>query len=399
MIRKKFRIDLQTLSPLLLSDKPIGEKSSIYQSKSYITGSSLRGAFIDLWRRSKELGKEEVTVEVEKFFLSDGIVFENAYFKNGLPLPNTAQTCKQFPGFFYEEGAHGVKDNLLSQYNNTDNFDSENILCAEGSCESIMKPFDGFVSEKYNPQTLDVESYTLEKVSFMEAGHVAIDPDTKTKIKSELYFESAIAIGNTFQGIIHVPPHIESEVLSLKGKTLRIGSKRTSGYGMVEISDITLWDSKVASDNFEELTVPSLQERMVLFQKAAERIGINKAIFSLTLLSDMVIRDSYFRFHNKLTPAILSEITGCSFDECDLIHTSVQTQRISGWNQMWRTESEEILVIKSGSTFLYEMKNGEANQWISKLANIENCGLGERIHEGFGQVVVCHPFHRKVEAV
>lgn len=398
MDRVKYRITLRSTTPLLLSNQPIGEEVSIYHSKNYITGSSLRGAFIELWKNFKGLSNEELTKDVKKFFLQDGYIFENAYIKNGLPLPNTAQSCKSFPGFEYELDGHGVKDVLLAQYAVRNDYKIDDLLCNHENCSSMLKPYEAFVSEKYDNNKV---TYSTRNVTYVQSGHVAINPVTGTNEKGKLYFDSAIAMNNTFQGIVHVPKQLEEDFKKLTDSEclLRVGSKRTAGYGEVLIESIKVWKEKVPSDYFEEINEMTVRERFSEFQKVVKEMKLDGEYFSLTFLSDAIIKDRYFRFHNILTASLLTEIVGGVFKSSELVHQSVQTARLTGWNHMWRTATEDNFVIRMGSTYLYKMKEPFNEEWETNFQALELNGLGERIGEGFGQLIICHPFHQKIKVV
>jgi len=51
-----------------------------------------------------------------------------------------------------------------------------------------------------------------------------------------------------------------------------------------------------------------------------------------------------------------------------------------------------------GSVYVFKV-NSEKDMPYEELERIELEGLGERTNEGFGEVLICHPFHKEVEQV
>ena len=56
------------------------------------------------------------------------------------------------------------------------------------------------------------------------------------------------------------------------------------------------------------------------------------------------------------------------------------------------------LGVAAGSTYVYRV-DGNPEDLVSWLENLEHQGVGLRTDEGLGEVLICHPFHEEVEPV
>ncbi|MBO9129088.1 RAMP superfamily CRISPR-associated protein [Bacillus sp. 165] len=411
MSKIAYRISLTTLSPMLLNDEPIEGVVNIYKSLPYITGSSLRGAFIELWK-GKGLQESEMTEEIVRVFGPNGIQFENAYLENSYPLPVSAQTCKSSPGFLYEKDAHGVKDTLLKQYINTLNFEIDSLTCRHDNCKQMLKPYEGYVYERYD-SFHDKESYEKVNPKYMKTGHIGIHPITQTHIDGRLFFSEAINIGSKFDTLVHIPnKEIEKEFLEIiqeqdENQIIRIGSKKTSGNGLVEISDVTVWNKLIPSDYYDEINDSSIEKRVLALQEIIGKLQkpfqksklTERLYFTLTFVSDAIFLDDFFCYQNELNPILLSEQSEMDFTFCTLDFCNVKMKRISGWNQKWGTATEECFAVEKGSTYLFSSPLSYQDEIMKQLTKLEQIGIGERRNEGFGKLIVCHPFHLKIEEV
>ncbi|QNU24352.1 hypothetical protein [Geobacillus zalihae] len=232
---------------------------------------------------------------------------------------------------------------------------------------------------------------------------MAISPLTQTVEKGRLFFEQAIEIGERFSGIIHVPEdrceEFEQLAEEAKHRSLRVGSKKTAGYGEIRVINWgrafggggSVWEDEPLSERFR-----SFQE------KCRERgvIGKQEKVFSLTLLSDAIFLDPWFRFRSDLTPKFLAWLTGIELPNAELVHRHIALRRVFGWNQQWHVAVDEQIAVRKGSSYLYIVQDEEDDEtWVNRLSQLEAMWLGERTYEGYGRVVVCHPFHLQMEEV
>jgi CRISPR-associated protein Csx10 len=68
----------------------------------------------------------------------------------------------------------------------------------------------------------------------------------------------------------------------------------------------------------------------------------------------------------------------------------------SGWSTAWGLPKPTRLAARMGSVFVYRWEGAE-DSLLSMLEGLEQEGIGERRDEGFGECLICHPFHLEVE--
>lgn len=401
-----YHVTLKTKTPIILANRPSNGEGSMFDSLNYLTGSSIRGAFIQLWKQTYDHSYENMTSEIRDKFMDDGFVFENFYTRNTSPLPLTAVTCKQFPGFKTQEDSHGVRDSLLQYYMNKESFDMDRFQCREGEshkCQASLQTYEKLV-KAVPARTESGATYQIaEPIQKVQSGHVGIDSITQTKRKGQLYFESAVDINEYFKGTIHVPVKYKKEFVETfkKGSVLRIGAKRTSGYGEIEVQEVRESEKRVPSSSNTNLR-SSLEERWESFQETCKKQNIisdTENAFSLTFLSDAILLDEFYRYRSDLTTELLEQLSGKRLPSAELVYSHVETKTISGWNQVWRSALDDETAVKLGSSYLFITSTENREAWLSHLMDLEKAAVGERKFAGFGQIISCHPFHLQLEEV
>jgi CRISPR-associated protein Csx10 len=119
--------------------------------------------------------------------------------------------------------------------------------------------------------------------------------------------------------------------------------------------------------------------------------------FSLTLESDALLIDSYLRAKTGLDSVTLAAaLGGIPAEELrPVVHFS-GTRMVHGWNIALGLPKPDALAIVKGSTFLFAYTGREVARLQTALGRLEEEGIGLRRGEGFGRLVVCHPFHWEV---
>ena len=77
------------------------------------------------------------------------------------------------------------------------------------------------------------------------------------------------------------------------------------------------------------------------------------------------------------------------------VATFVRRQLIGGWSLPWQLPKEMRLAARTGSVFVFEVKELTPDL-LTALAGLEEEGVGEYREEGLGRVLICHPFHLEV---
>jgi CRISPR-associated protein Csx10 len=381
----------------------------------YISGTALRGALA-----IEYLNRPSIQRQVEEqlrpigwsfqmyfkwLFLSGLVRFPNLYprdQKSSMVIPLSARTCKRRSGFTAErrrvhERLHGVYDVLL--------YEPDNFRCAvrigTKNCAAPMEPFAGF----YESDNGRAERARNVKAKRRILTRTAIEYATESVRQGALYSLESVEEGGgaypVFAGWLKadVPDQIGPEhhdlILNLLRehltlRELKIGAAKTRGLGRIklEIPEFIASHLLPVEQRFDSL-------QQVWRQKYPDRT--NETIFTLTLNSDAIVLDELWRYCSVVDGDLLVR-ESADAPEIHLQKWFTTTRIVSGWNGAHRLPKEDEMAIVKGAAFLYTTTSDRMNllRWLGR---IEEQGIGERRNEGFGQVIVCHPFHWEVPNV
>ena len=194
-------------------------------------------------------------------------------------------------------------------------------------------------------------------------------------------------------GSARVPSTLVSRVTdTLQKQVQRLGGGTSRGLGRVCV--------KVAKHEESD----SLGQRIYDFNKALQ--GVYKAYCHLPNVEMEVLKGTYFSVDLQsdailtaedgwqrsmiLTAPMLQEMAGCDA-EVALIRSFASYDYIGGWNAAWGLPKATDLATRMGSVFVFH--TADIDSWISALKMLEKVGIGSRREEGFGQILICDPFH------
>lgn len=335
--------------------EPIKITSSIKQSdseftKSYISGSVMRGAFISNYILLNKINDIN-TGEHKELLLKDSIRFLNAY---PLGENRTFPTPKCF---------FALKDDLKSIHKKQHIKIKTNISELTADYERI-KSFE-FVDGKFNKSKL-----TLVKVDKTENLHI------KKKNKSEdnkIFRYESICSGQKFRGIIECNDEKIVEVVkeTLNKGMFYLGGSKGSGYGLCKINNIIETDIH-----------PEFIEIDDFFYDEDNVFESSKRIF-VYALSDIIYRNSFGEYKTYIEDEDIAK--KLDLKNVRLINSYVETDIFTGFNNKWGYRLPLINGIKAGSVLEYEIEGDISRSKVKKF--IED-GIGERKNEGFGRVLV-----------
>jgi len=400
-------ITLALKSPFIIAENRI---NNLLRSTDYISGSVLRGALAHEYLKSKHKDNKEL---FHKFFLSGQVRFGNCYLGSERTsiVPATARSCKNFSGFKEkkmdkEAPKHGVLDSLTRFYvyqeklrkNEVDNSCLKFLEECE-YCGSPTERFTGFFGE-IEQKGVKYESYEPKKIVITRT---AIDENTMTAKDGTLFSTELIVPpdqekGLGFHGNIFVTKDLENELWNFlsANNSFSIGGERTYGYGQTEIESVDIIDKPVFPDTDLESRFSSFNEKM----KEKEFLPEGESLyFVLNLNADAIVIDSFMRFVSCLDDTILRRYfpSELSFK---MVESYCSTRIVKGWSNVHKLTKDNDLAIVKGSTFLFKTdKDIDVEKLITYLKNIEQSGIGERKIEGFGEVIICHPFHLEVNPI
>lgn len=411
-------MEVRTRSPLAISARPTTPGLPT-EGRRFIPGTTLRGA------TAGKLLREGTDPESERFrslFLEGRVRYGNLYpvsrgsgleeeMDHSLPLPATAVSCKWRPGFLTSDvsmqAGHGVRDTLIAHLRS----DGLRVPaeCLQEGCDADLEPFQGFY------ETGAFGFFRSASAGARLISRTAIDSGLGTATSGALHTLQAVNEQEAFSGFVDVDPSLEEELKkTLEGARLRLGSDRTRGLGDVRVGPlIRVPEPHLRLGEPVEARLAAFEDAlggvMGLAADLRERAQLNGEewlIFPITLYSGAVVVDVYMRHQTFIDADALRRVSRCWPGESRswpsdmrLVRAFTSTSIRAGWNSAHGLPKERELLIDRGSVFVFAAPERERDALIACLRQLEKSGVGDRRDEGFGQVIVGHPFHIEEEPV
>lgn len=371
----------------------IGESkpdSSFLPTKDVIPGSILRGALAEyLIMQGRESKIKEFIANMRFGFLYPS----KSATLLPLPLPTSTLECKNHPGFKSKE-SHGIFDTLLASVAYEElKKSTEFPVPLTFKCKECGKRMDKVSVSRF--YTKEEGKYKKVEIKRTSQTKVAISRRRKASESEMLYSITAIKPQNVYVGKI-VGDVNKLKVLLDALNEVGIGALTTRGYGMVKTKKEDL------SSEIEDL-----EERVKSFNRRLEEVW--RDIASIALNKDKVPNEpagTYFSV-DILSPAILRDYNGLSTLKLQLkrdgkriepVLFSAYPVFIGGWSTAWGLPKATTYGAGTGSTYVFKV-NEERKELYQELEEIELEGIGKMRDEGYGDVLICHPFHREVMQV
>lgn len=395
-------------TPLILGG--VRADSQFLTTRYYIPGRVLRGAWAeDLIRRHKT--DKEILALVNQVHIGNFFpTLDLPTVDWGLPLPMSAMTCKRRGGFLTEPGrreehGHGVVDTLLPRLayfllkrNGVNALPPFLFKCAE--CGDRMESLSGFYT-RYRKDN------RLHHVTFHPRYHaqtkVALSRLRRASVEGMLYTASALSpvyvLPNAkekqkknllFLGRVRGDKQVLRDLMLALNRT-PIGALHTRGYGRIQVGEA-------------EVNLPPLGERLEQFNERLgdlwrdlRRLATNAkdmpgkpdgTYFSIDLLAPGVFRDDGL-------PTLVPTLIIGERPLKPLLWLTRPTMA-SGWSTAWGLSKPTHLAARMGSTYAFYW-DGDKQLLLEALETLEAESLGLRRDEGFGECLVCHPFHLEVQ--
>ncbi|HXG41389.1 MAG TPA: CRISPR-associated RAMP protein Csx10 [Dehalococcoidia bacterium] len=397
---------LKPEEPLLLGD--VRGDSQFLAGRAYVPGRVLRGALaLDMLREGKtssELMQIVTAIRIWNFFPAPGW----HRIEYALPLPLTAATCKTNPGFVHAPSpatrGHGVIDWLIpflayrllqqagAQFRVPFMFE-----CAREDCRARMESSYTFYSvHRQDGQILYV---AVEPVLHAQT-RVALSRHRQASFEGMLYTASALAPqvkSPDEQGtcpIVFVG-RVEGEAWAIDRlrealSRTAIGAMHNRGYGRVRVEDC-------------DIHLPPLAERLEAFNNTLAQLWNDLRRLAVNTPDRVMPEGTYFTL-DLLSPAVFLTDGVPSLRPTLVVGDAVLEPLLwvtrpdiaSGWSTAWGLPKPTNLAARMGSVYVFCWM-GDKHDLISALTAIEQQGIGERTDEGFGECIVCHPFHQEVK--
>lgn len=385
------------------------------ESLRYLTGTVLRGALAGLLLRGRRYEDGDLSdKERERFhqlFLSGEIIFGNAWPRHGKGttqiIPRTAWTQKRGGGWRGDqEPGSGVRDALAPLLLNGaeqltddgfDRFDQE-FACASGDTW----------------QKIEVRRRLISRTA-LSRNEPDLPPTPRgVAAAGQLYSFEAIETGQEFLAPLSGAPGLLADLISLlrmdratasiltvpdpsarqpelpPSALVSMGQGRSRGMGRATASILTVPDPPARQPD-------KLAREAVAFTERAGADSAETVYLPVTLLADTILRDDYLLPCSSGDPGVtLARYTSQPPPQGMRLHYAVQSTRwVGGWDELRRLPRPPQLAVQQGSVWVYAVPAADLSQAISWWLDVESQGLGERRGEGFGRLMLLHPFHAK----
>lgn len=348
MIAITFTINL--IQPLLASALEGDPNSGT--SFPYVPGSVIRGTIIDQYLAHQPAVDLADDTDARRYFFSGQTRYLNAYL-----LDNTQKANRTLP-----TPLSWIKDK-----NSADNY------------SVVDKAHPDFVSPDSLAQFEQPKPVESAFYSSAEAGVTTYKPLKSIKVHNQrdrragratdaagaIFRYEALATGQRFGGVILCESAADADVIeSLLAEVTHMGGSRQAGYGQVEILDI---------------------QRPDPWQEAATQAVGAGATLTVTLLSDLIVRDEQGQYTDVLPAPVLATAVGLPPETIRLRQAFKRAALVAGFNRKWGLPLPQTPAIQAGSVFIFVTDQALAQ---NDLATLVANGLGERRAEGFGRIAV-----------
>ncbi len=391
--------------PLILGDVRAG--SQFLSSTPYIPGRVLRGAWAE-WLLAQ--GREDILPTVERVRIGNFFpTVEWRPIRYTLPLPLSALTCKQKSGFRGEplpdHRGHGVVDTLLPQvaYQILEKAGARfsapfTLTCIE--CGDRMEPMSGFYTVY---QYSGTDRYVQTRLRYHAQTKVGLSRYRRASAEQMLYTASALSPvaespeekekrnALVFVGRVHGKREDVQSLIDAVNR-VAVGALHTRGYGRV-----TAEEAKVAGLSDIAERVNQFNATLAHCWQDIKRLAANAGelpekpegtYFSVDLLAPGVFQENGVP---SLVPTL--DVNGQTLTP---LFWMTRPDFASGWSTAWGLPKPTNLAAHMGGVYVFRWEDG-LESLVPALERLESQGIGERCDEGFGECLVCHPFHQEVE--
>lgn len=319
---KKYSYTLSLKEPFILTGREIGNYVEVRDS---IQGSTVRGAMIEYFAKSKDVSLEDLLC----IKASDAIC-------------GNVNLASKFITKYAINGEKIETDKIVDSRNEIEDKSKGKGVKLERKGTSILKAKGNEISIAINSQTKSVEDGMLFNSEYLQCDEKLI-------------------------GDIVLPEGLVDEN---KNYTIYLGKMKSKGFGKAVIT-FGKYEKERAN----------LKARIEKLQKQAK-----EKIFTFDLQSDLVLPfNTIYNVGEQFKSLIgnSKEISEIKFIENK---SYINTGKLGGYNIINNIRKVDELVITRGSVLTYEID--DFNSILPKLEEIEEKGLGLRKNEGFGRVKI-----------
>jgi len=346
-LAKYIRYDLKNLEEIKIT--PTINQSDANFSKSYISGSSVRGACISKYIQNKKIANLNEGLSKE-LFLKGGLKFLNAY-------PLKKERSLPFPSCYY-----ALKDEMKKQ--------SKEELSI--TCSSYMEKGKNYTKVKGKEFVLFGNKKSLKEISVSKEEYLHIRKPEKNTKDNKIFRYEVIKANEMFRGYIKVEDKFEEnidEILELINDNFYIGGSKGSGYGLCKIYNTKVLDENPEYEYFDEVIgIDEEEERIYIYA-----------------LSDIIYRNKLGQYKTIFDEEFIAKNIGVDKVKINK-ECYVDTEYCTSFNNKWGYRQPIISAIKAGSIISYDIEEGEID--LDKVIKFIDSGIGERKNDGYGRFII-----------
>lgn len=222
---------------------------------------------------------------------------------------------------------------------------------------------------------------------------VALSRYRRASQEQMLYRVIALKPKQKFVGRIWVDNDKKFDLLKDAVENMGVGALTTRGLGKAKLRE-----SKVS--------LPRVVERVKKFNERLREVWSDLADLAKQSGSKVPNepKGAYFSV-DLLSPAVLLDKNGLPTLQLELptdekifepVFWATQPEFVNGWSSAWGLPKPSSLSVAMGSVYAFRTEK-TIDEISSLLEAIETKGVGENTNEGLGEILICHPFHLKVE--
>lgn len=332
---KEYKIEL-----LLKAESNIMVSKQLSEvTENYIPGSNIMGSIANKYIKDKKIDNfDNIDEKFINLFLNGKVIYSNAYIteKDG--------KLEYYPApLSYSK----VKNRNKVYHNKMIDVNEENIQLS-----NFGDKFVTLTGENYIKEVLTSENYHHQRAKDLSIGHVSEGKDGGTfyqflSIDQGQYFKTKI-IGKGKE-LNEILKYIKIDEI------LRVGKSKAAEYGKLRVVNNLKTEIKETEKTYSKFAV-ILTSPLILFDENKVQIAKDKN----TLINKL--KETFGIENLKVTKAFI----GYSEE--------------SGFNAIWKMPKEQVVSYASGTTIVFESE--------SPVKLKEKYILGERINEGYGQLVI-----------
>ena len=319
---KKYSYTLSLKEPFILTGREIGNYVEVRDS---IQGSTVRGAMIEHFAKSKDVSLEDLLCIEASDAISGDISLASKFITK-----------------YAIDGDKIETDKIVDSRNEIEDKSKGKGVKLERKGTSMLKAKGNEISIAINSQTKSVEEGMLFNSEYLQCDEKLI-------------------------GDIVLPEGLVDEN---KDYTIYLGKMKSKGFG----------EAVITFGKYEKERA-NLKARIEKLQKQA-----NEKILTFDLQSDLILPfNTIYNVGEQFKSLIgnSKEISEIKFIENK---SYINTGKLGGYNIINNIRKVDELVITRGSVLTYEID--DFNNILPKLEEIEEKGLGLRKNEGFGRVKI-----------